>query len=131
MGLNENYAREIMELHTLGVDGGYTQTDVTEAAKVLTGWTVYPLNGLGPSNFARKLIDKFGKDNLISKRLCTLKEISFFAKNRHDDKEKKVLGKTFAAGGGYDEGVELINMLAHHPATAKFICKKLSCTFCK
>ena len=43
-GLNENYAREVMELHTLGVDGGYTQQDVTQAAKVLTGWTVYPMN---------------------------------------------------------------------------------------
>ncbi len=53
-GLNENYAREIMELHTLGVDGGYTQTDVTEAARVLTGWTVYPLKSLGPSKLCKK-----------------------------------------------------------------------------
>ena len=127
-GLNENYAREIMELHTLGVDGGYTQADVTEAARVLTGWTVYPLKDLGPSNFARKLIDKFGEDNLIKKGFVHKGDF-FFALNRHDDKEKKVMGKTFAAGGGYDEGVELINMLAHHSSTAKFICRKLAVRF--
>ena len=127
-GLNENYAREIMELHTLGVDGGYTQADVTEAARVLTGWTVYPLKDLGPSNFARKLIDKFGEDNLIKKGFVHKGDF-FFALNRHDDKEKKVMGKTFAAGGGYNEGVELINMLAHHSSTAKFICRKLAVRF--
>lgn len=127
-GLNENYAREIMELHTLGVDGGYTQADVTEAARVLTGWTVYPLNGLGPSSFARKLIEKFGEDNLIKKGFVHKGDF-FFALNRHDDKEKKVLGKTFVAGGGYEEGVELINMLAHHSSTAKFISKKLAVRF--
>ena len=128
MGLNENYAREIMELHTLGVDGGYTQTDVTEAARVFTGWTVYPLEGLGPSNFARKLIDKFGEDNLIKKGFVHKGDF-FFALNRHDDKEKKVLGKTFAAKGGYEEGAELINTLAHHSSTAKFISKKIAVRF--
>jgi uncharacterized protein (DUF1800 family) len=128
LGLNENYAREIMELHTLGVDGGYTQADVTEAARILTGWTVYPLEGLGPSNFARKLIDKFGEENLIKKGFVHQGDF-LFAMNRHDDKEKKVLGKTFPAGGGYTEGVALINMLAHHPATAKFISKKLAVRF--
>lgn len=128
LGLNENYAREIMELHTLGVDGGYTQADVTEAARVLTGWTVYPLEGLGPSNFAKKLIDKFGEENLVQKGFVHKGDF-FFALNRHDDKAKTVLGKTFAAGGGYQEGVELINMLAHHAATAKFISKKLAVRF--
>lgn len=127
-GLNENYAREIMELHTMGVDGGYTQADVTEAARVLTGWTVYPMKGLGPSNVARKLIEKFGEENLI-KRGFVHKGDFFFALNRHDDREKKVLGKTFAAGGGYEEGVELISMLAHHPSTAKFISQKLAVRF--
>lgn len=81
MGLNENYAREIMELHTLGVDGGYTQADVTEAAKVLTGWTVYPMKGLGPASFARKLLDKFGEENVV-KRGSVIKGDFFFAKNR-------------------------------------------------
>lgn len=126
--LNENYAREVMELHTLGVDGGYTQADVTEAARVLTGWTVYPLKDLGPSNFARKLIDKFGEENLINRGFVHKGDF-FFAMNRHDDKEKKVLGKTFAAGGGYEEGVELIRMLANHSSTATFISKKLAVRF--
>ncbi len=128
LGLNENYAREVMELHTLGVDGGYTQNDVTEAARVLTGWTVYPLDGLGPSKFARKLIDKFGEDNLV-KRGYVHNGDFFFALNRHDDKEKTVLGKTFTAGGGYDEGVQLLMLLAHHPSTAAFISKKIATRF--
>lgn len=127
-GLNENYAREIMELHTLGVDGGYTQKDVTEAARVLTGWTVFPMQGLGPSNFARKLIDKFGEDNLIKKGFVHHGDF-LFAMNRHDTKEKTIMGKTFAAGGGYDEGLELLNLLAHHPSAAKFISRKLAIKF--
>lgn len=128
-GLNENYAREIMELHTLGVDGGYTQADVTEAARVLTGWTVYPYEGLGGQlGFARKLIDKFGEENLAARGFVHKGDF-LFAMNRHDDKEKKVLGRTFAAGGGYAEGVELISMLAHHPSTAKFIARKLAVRF--
>ncbi|MFT3680057.1 MAG: DUF1800 domain-containing protein [Ferruginibacter sp.] len=127
-GLNENYAREIMELHTLGVDGGYTQKDVTEAAKILTGWTVFPIDGLGKSGFAKKLVDKFGEDNL-TRRGFVHKGDFFFAMNRHDTNEKTVLGKTFAAGRGYDEGVELISMLANHPSTAKFISRKLAVKF--
>jgi len=97
-GLNENYARELMELHTLGVDGGYTQQDVTQAARVLTGWTVRE------SNF-------------------------FFAPNRHDKGEKTVLGHHFAAGQGDGEGVELLDILAHHPSTAHFISRKIAVRF--
>ena len=127
-GLNENYAREIMELHTLGVDGGYTQQDVTEAARVLTGWTVYPMSDYGPSKAIQKIIDKVGEEKL-AKNGFVHKGDFFFAINRHDIKEKIVLGKNFAANGGYEEGLELINMLAHHPSTAKFICKKLAVRF--
>ena len=127
-GLNENYAREIMELHTLGVDGGYTQQDVTQAARVLTGWTVYPMSDYGASKAIQKIIEKVGKDRLARNGFVHKGDF-FFAMNRHDTKEKMVLGKRFAAGGGYDEGVELINMLAHHPSTAKFICRKLAVRF--
>jgi uncharacterized protein (DUF1800 family) len=127
-GLNENYAREIMELHTLGVDGGYTQQDVTQAARVLTGWTVYPMSDYGPSKAIQKIIDKLGEDRL-EKNGFVHKGDFFFAMNRHDVKEKTVLGKNFAAGAGYEEGVELISLLAHHPSTAKFICKKLAVRF--
>ncbi len=127
-GLNENYAREIMELHTLGVDGGYTQLDVTQAAKVLTGWTVYPFSDYGPVGNMKKAIERFGEDKLTEKGFIHNGDF-LFAINRHDDKEKTVLGKKFAAGGGYNEGVELLTMLAHHPSTAKFICKKLATRF--
>ena len=127
-GLNENYAREIMELHTLGVDGGYTQQDVTQAARVLTGWTVYPMSDYGPSKAIQKIIDKVGEDRR-TKNGFVHKGDFFFAMNRHDINEKSVLGKNFAAGGGYEEGVALINMLAHHRSTAKFICRKLAVRF--
>jgi uncharacterized protein (DUF1800 family) len=127
-GLNENYAREIMELHTLGVDGGYTQQDVTQAARVLTGWTVYPMSDYGPGNAIRKTIDKIGEENLTAKGFVHSGDF-LFAMNRHDKKEKIIMGTTFAAGGGYEEGIQLINMLAHHSSTAKFIGKKLAVRF--
>jgi uncharacterized protein (DUF1800 family) len=98
-GLNENYARELMELHTLGVDGGYTQNDVTQAARVLTGWTITPTGDFR------------------------------FAANRHDNEEKLVLGKHFPNNGAYNEGVELLSLLAHHPSTALFISKKIATRF--
>jgi uncharacterized protein (DUF1800 family) len=97
-GLNENYARELMELHTLGVDGGYTQQDVTQAARVLTGWTVRE------GDF-------------------------FFAANRHDKGDKVVLGKHFGPNGGDEEGMQLLDMLAHHPSTAHFISRKIAIRF--
>ena len=127
-GLNENYAREIMELHTLGVDGGYTQEDVTQAARVLTGWTIFPYDEKGPGNFVRKVIARVGEENLAAKGFVHNGDF-FFAINRHDTKEKKVLGKTFPQGGGYDEGLQLINLLAHHVSTSKFISKKLAVKF--
>ena len=127
-GLNENYAREVMELHTLGVDGGYTQQDVTQAARVLTGWTIYPMNDYGPGNQIKKIIERVGEDKLTERGFVHDGDF-LFAINRHDNKEKTVLGKTFTANGGYDEGVKLLTMLAHHPSTAKFICKKLAVHF--
>jgi len=122
-GLNENYAREVMELHTLGVDGGYTQQDVTQAARVLTGWGVYPMNENG-----RGVIERFSEDQL-AKRGFVHEGDFFFNANRHDKGEKKVLGQTFQAGGGYEEGVLLLEMLAHHPSTAVFITRKIAVRF--
>ncbi|HVF96748.1 MAG TPA: DUF1800 domain-containing protein, partial [Flavisolibacter sp.] len=119
-GLNENYAREIMELHTLGVDAGYTQTDVTQAARVLTGWSLNPMveYGIKPKRLPNaKRLERMGvvyDDNFV------------FAAAKHDKSEKKVLGVTFSAGGGYEEGVKLIHLLATHSATARFISKKLA-----
>lgn len=126
-GLNENYAREIMELHTMGVDGGYTQADVTEAARILTGWTVYPMEGYGRL-FVQKLEDRMGTIKL--ERAGFVHEGSFlFAANRHDFGEKKFLETPYPPGEGYDEGLRLIHTLAYHPSTAKFICTKLAARF--
>lgn len=126
-GLNENYARELMELHTLGVDGGYTQSDVTQAARVLTGWGVYPLDEYY-APFVTKLIKSVGEEELI-KRGFVRKGDFWFSMTKHDVKEKVVLGHRFVAGGGYEEGVELLNILSHHPSTAKFISTKLATYF--
>lgn len=124
-GLNENYAREIMELHTLGVDGGYTQTDVTQAARVLTGWTIFPVQPDAP---AAKQYERQGEDKM--KELGFVHDGDFlFAANNHDTGEKHVLGSDFPEGGGYDEGLKLIHILATHPSTAKFISKKLAVRF--
>jgi uncharacterized protein (DUF1800 family) len=100
-GLNENYGRELMELHTLGVNGGYTQKDVTEVARVFTGWTIkQPRQG---SDFA-------------------------FEERRHEPGDKFVLGHRIKSNGE-KEGLELLHLLAHHPSTAKFVCNKLAMRF--
>ena len=100
-GLNENYGRELMELHTLGVNGGYTQADVTQAARILTGWTVErPERGGGFQ----------------------------FDPNRHEPGTKVVMGQKFK-DHGEEEGRELLHMLATRPATAQFISRKLAVRF--
>jgi uncharacterized protein (DUF1800 family) len=100
-GLNENYAREIMELHTLGVDGGYTQKDVTELAKVLTGWTIERPQLGGEFKFNERA---------------------------HEPGSKYVLGHK-VGDHGEKEGEEMLDVLAHHPSTAKFISRKLAMRF--
>jgi uncharacterized protein (DUF1800 family) len=126
-GLNENYAREVMELHTLGVDGGYSQSDVTQAARILSGWTVSPMeNTYGAP--VKKMVEKAGEDNL-RKRGFIFEGDFMFAANRHDLGTKTFLGKVFPANRGYEEGVELLNILAKHPSTAKFISRKLAVRF--
>jgi uncharacterized protein (DUF1800 family) len=124
-GLNENYAREVMELHTLGVDGGYTQKDVTEVARALTGWSVKPLYKDGPG---MRLLQAA---NLVQlqKRGYVIEGDFIFRADKHDENAKTILGKTFPANGGYNEGMEVLNMLATHPSTAKFICTKLATRF--
>jgi len=128
-GINENYAREVMELHTLGVDGGYTQSDVTQAARVLTGWGVYPLDdkgGLG--TLGKKIIGAYGDNNLAKAGFVHDGDF-LFNMNRHDKATVTVLGHTFDGAQGYQEGVDLLEMLAHHPSTAKFITKKIAVRF--
>jgi uncharacterized protein (DUF1800 family) len=98
---NENYARELLELHTLGVDGGYTETDVKEVARALTGWTV--------------------KDGT--------KTGFYFDKNMHDSDEKVILGHALPAGRGIEDGLAVLDLAVNHPATAHFICRKLCARF--
>lgn len=118
-GINENYARELMELHTLGVDGGYTQKDVTEAARILTGWTVYPMNGYGNMKSVENL--KNNKRNVVDGDFV-------FSYARHDKGIKSVLGQIYE-GQGYEEGTALLDYLASRSETATFISKKLACRF--
>ena len=103
-GLNENYARELLELHTLGVDGGYTQKDIIAVARCFTGWTIKnPFQG-GVGTFD-------------------------FNDRTHDKGEKVVLGVTIPAGGGKEDGLKVLDILVHHPSTARFISKKLAQRF--
>ena len=119
-GINENYARELMELHTLGVDGGYTQKDVQEVARCFTGWTIYAPRGAGAA--AAQIAGGGGR------RIEMLRENAgkfYFNERVHDDGEKIVLGHKIPAGGGVKDGLMVLDILAHHPATAKFIATKL------
>jgi uncharacterized protein (DUF1800 family) len=124
-GLNENYAREVMELHTLGVDGGYTQQDVTEVARALTGWSVSPLlkDGIG-----KKIMDKIGEKRMERNGFITEGDFLYRA-DKHDDSAKTILGRSFRIKGGYQEGVDVLEMLSSLPNTAKFICKKIAVRF--
>ena len=101
-GLNENYARELMELHTLGVDGGYTQKDVQEVARCFSGWTIQKPNEEG---------------------------LFLYRPGLHDNGEKIVLGHKIPAGGGIADGERVLDILATNPATAHFITTKLARRF--
>jgi len=101
-GLNENYARELLELHTLGVDGGYTQADIIEVARCFTGWTVEQ-----PQHDPKFV----------------------FRPALHDFGEKHVLGHVIAAGGGVEDGEQVLRILEAHPSTARFVARKLARRF--
>jgi len=117
-GINENYARELMELHTLGVDGGYTQKDVQEVARCFTGWTIIAPRGAGAA--AQAVMNGPAADMLRRKAGSFI-----FRPGVHDNGEKIVLGHKIPAGGGVKDGLMVLDILAHHPATAKFIATKL------
>jgi len=101
-GLNENYGRELLELHTLGVDGGYTQDDVIAVARAFSGWTIYDLQ-------------KFSEFQ--------------FNPGSHDRREKVILGHTLPPMRGEQDGLDVIDILARHPSTARFISRKLAQRF--
>ena len=101
-GLNENYGRELLELHTLGVDGGYTQQDVINVARALTGWTIRPPPAGGGFIFRPEM---------------------------HDAGEKTVLGHKLKAGRGIEDGEDVLDIVARHPSTAKYVATKLARRF--
>ncbi|HEX7088610.1 MAG TPA: DUF1800 domain-containing protein [Longimicrobiales bacterium] len=109
-GINENYARELLELHTLGVDGGYTQQDVIEVARAFTGWTI---------TTPRRQRALQGEVDDEAFRFV-------FRPEMHDRGEKTVLGHRLPAGRGIEDGRDVLRMLARHPSTARHIATKLA-----
>lgn len=131
-GLNENFARELMELHTLGVDGGYTQKDIVEVARAFTGWTI-----ADPRGYRRAAGSEInGQQNRQLERLQRMAGIpddlesgEFYFNDRwHDKDTKTVLGQKVNEGGIKD-GLKVIDILVKHPSTAKFIARKLAVKF--
>ena len=123
-GLNENYARELMELHTLGVDGGYTQHDVIEVARALTGWSIRPprqvlmqAQDARVRRFAERMGDGAGAGEFV------------FRPEVHDAEAKVILGHKLKAGRGIEDGEEVLTILARHPSTALFLARKLAVRF--
>ncbi len=118
-GLNENYARELLELHTLGVDGGYTQNDVIAVARAFTGWTVLPPRATDRMTPAlrRRLAGSDPERGFL------------FRPDVHDAGAKTVLGVQLRAGRGIEDGQQVLDIVAQHPATARFIAMKLARRF--
>ncbi|MBA2335812.1 MAG: DUF1800 domain-containing protein, partial [Blastocatellia bacterium] len=131
-GINENYARELMELHTLGVDGGYTQKDIVEVAKSFTGWTI-----ADPRGYRRAAASAIqGNEDQRIARLQRQAGIPddiesgefYFNERWHDKDAKTVLGQKIDEGGIKD-GLKVIDILVKHPSTAKFMARKLAVKF--
>ncbi|MBK8303693.1 MAG: DUF1800 domain-containing protein [Chloracidobacterium sp.] len=131
-GINENYARELMELHTLGVDGGYSQNDIIEVAKCFTGWTI-----ADPRGYRRAAAyDIKGTDNKALERIQRLAGVPddiesgefYFNQRNHEKGAKTVLGQKVDEGGVKD-GLKVIDILVSSPATAKYIARKLAVKF--
>jgi uncharacterized protein (DUF1800 family) len=131
-GINENYARELMELHTLGVDGGYTQQDIIEVAKAFTGWTI-----ADPRGYRRAAANEIkGVENKQLNRLQRQAGVPddvdsgefYFNERWHESGTKTVLGQKVSEGGMKD-GLRVIDILVAHPSTAKFVARKLAVKF--
>jgi uncharacterized protein (DUF1800 family) len=144
-GLNENYGRELLELHTLGVDGGYSQQDVINVARALTGWTFLPQaptpqqiqQMAGAAAGARGGAGRAGRVNgraqqragqAIAARIPE-PGVFYFNPAVHDAGEKTVLGAKLRAGRGIEDGEQVLDIVAHHPATARHIAFKLARRF--
>ena len=122
-GLNENFARELLELHTLGVDGGYTQRDVVEVARAFTGWTVVPQNRLDWVERRLRGARRAGVDAFY------LEGLFLFRADAHDASEKTILGHTFPAGRGMEDGEAVLDLVANHSATARHLATKIAVRF--
>lgn len=124
-GLNENYARELMELHTLGVDGGYTQEDVVEVARAFTGWTTYP-----PGSMRREVEERVTRARRLPASAGFMFEESFlFRADAHDAGKKTILGRAYPAGRGMADCLQVLDVLAVHPSTARHLATKLAKRF--
>jgi uncharacterized protein (DUF1800 family) len=124
-GINENYARELMELHTLGVDGGYTQQDVIEVARAFTGWTVLPAD-LGAM---KRIGQRMEQEREIGGGAFRREGGLLFRADVHDAGPKTVLGHPLPAGRGIEDGEEVLDLLARHPATAHHLAYQLAVRF--
>ncbi len=131
-GINENYARELMELHTLGVDGGYTQKDIVEVAKAFTGWTIADARGYRRSAAAMIQGNEDQRLARLQRQQGVPKDIEsgefYFNERFHDKDAKTVLGQKVNEGG-INDGLKVIDILVKQPATAKFIARKLAVKF--
>ncbi len=124
-GLNENYARELLELHTLGVDGGYRQQDVVEVARAFTGWSVMPPPSLLGTEAGGRLarLERAGGLGFV------VEGQFLFRAGAHDAGTKTVLGTRLAAGRGIEDGEQVLDLVAAHPSTAKHLARKLAVRF--
>lgn len=123
-GLNENYARELMELHTLGVDGGYDQNDVVEVARAFTGWSTYPPEGArGDVSRRIRRAQRYPEAGFV------FEDSFIFRADAHDAGPKTVLGHKMAAGRGLEDGLEVLDLLAAHPSTARHVSTKFAVRF--
>jgi uncharacterized protein (DUF1800 family) len=123
-GLNENYARELMELHTLGVDGGYTQQDVIDVARAFTGWTVLP-----PGKNREQVENRLARVERVGGLGFHSEGEFLFRADQHDAGEKTILGTRFPAGRGIEDGEAVLDLLAANRATAKHIASQLAVRF--
>ncbi|HEV7517318.1 MAG TPA: DUF1800 domain-containing protein, partial [Thermoanaerobaculia bacterium] len=123
-GLNENYARELMELHTLGVDGGYSQKDVVEVARAFTGWSVLP-----PGPARQQAEARLARVQRVGGLGFQEQGDFLFRADIHDAGPKVVLGKTLQAGRGIEDGEQVLDLLAVQPATARHLATQLAARF--
>lgn len=140
-GLNENYGRELLELHTLGVDGGYTQSDVIQVARALTGWTFLPqqpnaqqlrqLAAAAQPRVGARAGGRAGQQRVTRAIEQRLPEpgVFYFNPQVHDAGAKTVLGEQLRAGRGIDDGEQVLDIVARHPATARHIATKFARRF--